>query len=226
MLMLSTINYTIKGNHLNLIHTAVILCNNASERVEAEIQRAITSKKNYERHAKRVQSLKAELKMKRSFIDKKKEDLRKLKLSCQKRKQQELASDMSKFTAKLEMSEDTIASIAKEIMEYEQSELELIEHIGEAECQLKDAKDSMDECLISLQNEIQDLKYQKEYEIQEHGLGKSQSTENNDQDIGAGAGAGAVAGTILGVGLAVASEAGAGVGALVAGSAFLGKCMD
>ena len=63
---------------------------------------------------------------------------------------------MSDLTTKLDISGDVKSSISKEITEAE-GQAELITQIGEAERQLKNTKDSMEECLVPLQCQIRDL---------------------------------------------------------------------
>ena len=122
---------------------------------------------------------------------------------------------------KLDISGDVKSSISKEITEAE-GQAKLITQIGEAERQLKNTKDSMEECLVPLQCQIRDLV------LQERGLGKTQKTPYQPEDYTK---AGAVTGTLFGVGagaLLGAGAAGAGevVGGLVAGSLILGKRMN
>jgi hypothetical protein len=204
-----------------------ILCNNkiqASERVTDErVQRAEAAKEKYKQQRNHLEILKAELSTKRAYINDKKEELE--RFSRDKVKQQEPIDNLSKLTTKLEESGDVITSISKEITEAEEGQAELIKEIGEAERQLKNTKDSMEECLISLQRQIRDLESEENVVLQERGLGKTRRTPYQPKRYTR---AGAVAGTLFGVGagaLIGAGAAGAGevVGGLLAGSLFLGK---
>ena len=104
----------------------------------------------------------------------------------------------------------------------------MIKQIGEAERQLKNTKDSMEECLVSLQCQVRDLEYEENIVLQERGLGKTRRIPYQPEDY---TGAGAVAGALLGVGggalIGVAGAVGAAevVGGLVAGSLVFGKNM-
>jgi hypothetical protein len=86
----------------------------------------------------------------------------------------------------------------------------LIEQIGDAECQLKNTKDSMEECLRSFQ------RHEKNVVLQEHGLGKTRKTPYHPEDyMYTGA---VAAGTLLGVGTAIFL----GVGAAASAGAVMG----
>ena len=76
----------------------------------------------------------------------------------------------------------------------ESKKTDLIKHIQEVKFQLKGSRDHLKQCQESLQEESEDLEFEKNVKLQEHGLGKPSRTCYKDYITNGGGVAGLVGG--------------------------------